>query len=188
MQHSVVAARYARAFFELVKGQGSEELHKACSVLMGFKEAVGTSDKFLSFIKDPVLNIDEKKKAIEAILKKLDSSASVCQFFFLLLEKKRLVYIEAIADHFSALIDESEGISRGVLSTAIALDAKRQESIKSALEKQTGRKLALEFSVNPELLGGIVLKVGDTVLDSSLATQLHNFSQTIKRGKVSHAN
>ncbi len=182
MQNSVVAARYAQAFFDMVKERGVEELHNVCAVLAGFKEAVDSSEELLLLIKNPVLAEEDKKNVVAKVLEKLGANQLSNQFFFLLLEKNRLIYISAIAEQFSTLLDEFEGISRGSLTTAIAMDTKRQDEIKAALEEQTGRKLALSYLVDPKLLGGLVLKVGDIVLDSSISTQLNNFSQTIKRG------
>ncbi len=182
MQHSVVASRYAQAFFDLAQEQGSDELHKANSVLSSFKDAVNLSENLSLFIKDPVLTIDEKKSVLKSLLEKFNASPLVNNFFFLLLEKKRLVFISDISEQFSALVDNADGISRGTLTTAVNVSEAHQSEIVQKLEKQTGRKLALNFVVDPSLLGGTVLKIGDIILDSSLATQLNNLSQTIKKG------
>ncbi len=182
MQQSTVATRYAKAFFELVEEQGMEEVRKACAVLEEFKRAMSESKSLELLAKNPVLTSDEKKKVLQAILVKLEAKSYALQFFNLLVDKQRLDLLPEIANQFRGLLDKAEGISRGVLTTAIALDESRQRSIITNLEKQLGCKLALTFTVDPALIGGTLIKLGDIVLDSSLATQINNLSQTIKRG------
>ncbi len=105
------------------------------------------------------------------------------RFCELLADKGRLPLLSAIAADYGALLDKARGICRGVLTTAIELDAKRKAEIKARLESQTGRKLELEWAVDPAVLGGLVLKMGDTVLDASLRAQLDNLRDSIKRGE-----
>lgn len=182
MHQSIVAARYAQALFDLTAGQGAEELSKVSTVLLDFKQSLNDSVEFDSFAKDPIFSCEEKKKVLAAVLQKMDVSSIVLHFFFLLADKQRLGLVSEIALHFRTLLDSKENISRGTLTTAIEIDESHKQSIIASLEKQTGRKLVLTFMVDPTLLGGMVLKVGDVVLDSSLTTQLNKLNHTIKRG------
>ncbi len=182
MQESTVAARYAKAFFELISEQGVQELQSANNALQGIKTVMQESEPFVFCMKNPALSIDEKKNVLQEVLNKIEVSKYIPQFCYLLADKQRLELMPLIAEQFSILLDSKEGISRGVVATAVAVDENHRRNIAEALEKQTGRKLVLTFTENPALLGGMVLKIGDIVLDSSLATQLNNLSQTIKLG------
>ncbi len=182
MQESTVAARYSKAFFELVSEQGDKELSKANAVLQGLKASMLGVESLSLCLKDPVLGAEEKKKVLLELLKSFDEAPYVPQFCSLLADKQRLELIPVIADQFSALLDSKEGISRGIITTAVEVDENHKRDIVENLEKQIGRKLVLNYAVDKALLGGMVLKLDDIVLDSSLATQLNNLSQTIKLG------
>ena len=105
------------------------------------------------------------------------------RFCELLADKGRLPLLSAIAADYGALLDKAKGICRGVLTTAIELEAKRKAEIKTQLESRTGRKLELVWAVDPAILGGLILKMGDIVLDASLRAQLDNLRESIKRGE-----
>ena len=81
------------------------------------------------------------------------------------------------------MLDEKSGIVAGKLVTAVALSDARKVELKDRLEKQTGKKLVLDFGTDAEILGGIVLQIGDSVLDASLRAQLNILKETIKRGE-----
>jgi F-type H+-transporting ATPase subunit delta len=84
--------------------------------------------------------------------------------------------------YFQALLDEAQGIVRGDLVTAVGLDDAKQQAIKEQLEKQFNTSLVLDYHTDEDILGGVVLKVGDQVLDASLRAQLNILKENIKRG------
>ena len=88
-----------------------------------------------------------------------------------------------IASAYRAMLDQLEGLVRSELVTAVELSKERQEKIKSQLESQTGKKLAMEFSVDQSIIGGIILKVDDKALDGSLRAQINILKDNIKRGE-----
>ena len=81
------------------------------------------------------------------------------------------------------MLDQLEGLVRSELVTAVELSKERQDKIKSQLESQTGKKLAMEFSVDQSIIGGIILKVDDKALDGSLRAQINILKDNIKRGE-----
>ena len=81
------------------------------------------------------------------------------------------------------MLDDASGIVSGKLVTAVALSDSRKVELKERLEKQTGKKLVLDYATNAEILGGLVLQIGDSVLDASLRAQLNILKETIKRGE-----
>ena len=105
------------------------------------------------------------------------------RFCALLADKDRLPLLPGIADEFGKLLDDAKGLSRGVVTTAIALDEAHKEAIKAKLEAQTERSLALEYVVDPSIIGGIIFRVGDRVYDASLRAQLDNLRESIRRGE-----
>jgi F-type H+-transporting ATPase subunit delta len=132
----------------------------------------------------PVFTVPEKHALTGALLGKADADMTVQHFCRLLADKGRLTALPAIAGCYRELLDAEKGILRGTVITAVRLDAEKQKKLKSGLEKKAGkRKLELEFHVDGSILGGLMLKVGDRMLDASLRAQLNGLRDTIKRGE-----
>ena len=125
----------------------------------------------------------EKQKVLSQVLDKLDVDPMIKNFCSLLAEKERLPLFEEIAEAFGKLLDEAWGVVRGKLLTAVSLSKEQQAGILARLEKQTSKQIALKFEVDPSILGGGVLQVGDNVLDASLRAQLAILRDIIKRGE-----
>ena len=188
---NVVSRRYAAALFSLGKEAGMAELERYGASLSALGEAVEKTPKLAEAFRNPVLSSEEKKKVVLALLDVAGVGAKPAgdeepvekRFCALLADKGRLDLLPAIAADFGVMLDDACGISRGVVTTAVELDEEHMDSIKKTLESQTGRKLVLEFVIEPSIIGGIVLRVGDSVYDASLRAQLDNLREAIKRGE-----
>jgi len=180
---NVVSRRYAAALFSIGKEAGMEELERYGASLSALGEAVEKTPKLAEAFRNPVLSAEEKKKVVLALLDVAGGGAVEQRFCALLADKDRLGLLPAIAADFGALLDDARGLSRGVVTTAVELDEEHQDTIKTKLESQTGRKLELEFVIDPAIIGGLVLRVDDIVYDTSLRTQLDNLRESIKRGE-----
>ena len=101
----------------------------------------------------------------------------------LLADKERLAYLGEIVDWYGKLLDDAKGIIRGTLTTAVELTDNKRAELKAELEKKAGASIELAFDVDASILGGVVLKVGDRVLDASLRAQLAILRETFKRGE-----
>lgn len=180
---NVVSRRYASALFALGKEAGEKEMERYAATLNALGEAVEESHALADVFRNPVLSVEEKKKVVLALLEEVGGGTMERRFCELLADKGRLPLLSAIAADYGALLDKAKGICRGVLTTAIELEAKRKAEIKTQLESRTGRKLELVWAVDPAILGGLILKMGDIVLDASLRAQLDNLRESIKRGE-----
>lgn len=182
MTETVVARRYAGALFELGKKQGAEALasHGAC--LAELAGLLAAEPKLGHVLKSPVISADEKKALIGAFLDKLDADKTMRNFCFLLADKDRLGVLAEIADWYGVLLDNAKGILRGKILTAIRLSPERQAEVRNSLKQKTGKDLELSFSVDPAILGGMILAVGDRVMDASLRAQLGMLRENLRRG------
>lgn len=180
---NVVARRYASALFALGKEAGISEMERYGNTLNVLGEAVEMSRPLTDVFRNPVLTSKEKKQVALSLLQKAEGGSVERRFIELLADKGRLPLLPAIAADYGAMLDEAKGLNRGVLTTAVELDDTRKAAIKAQLEMQTGRKLELAYTVSADILGGVVLKIGDTVLDASLRAQLDNLRESIKRGE-----
>lgn len=182
MTDNVVARRYAGALFSLGKKQGLEALNSHGECLGSLCGAMAAEPRLEQVLKSPVIGIEEKKAILGSILEKLGGDKTMRNFCFLLADKERLGSLKAIADWYGILLDAANGILRGKVITAIALNPERQESLKQELQKKSGKNMELTFSVDPSILGGLVLAVGDKVMDSSLRAQLGMMHDILRRG------
>ena len=183
MSNNVATRRYAQAIFAIGKALGiekREQIGKDLDTLKGYLDA---SPELSSFFANPIFSGGEKQKVISSLIAFGNIEETVKNFCLLLLEKGRLPNLVGIASAYRAMLDQLEGLVRSELVTAVVLSKERQDNIKSKLESQTGKKLAMEFSVDPSIIGGLILKVDDKALDGSLRAQINILKDNIKRGE-----
>lgn len=182
MTDSVVAHRYAQALFSLgnKEGGGAREKHGVC--LAELARMLAIQPKLAQTLKSPVIEISEKKAVLSELLKMLKADGTMRNFCFLLADKGRLGSLADIANSYGMMLDEANGVRRGKVITAIKLSPAMQANLKKELEKKAGGPMELVFAIDPEILGGMVLAVGDKVLDSSLRAQLGILRETLIRG------
>ncbi len=183
MSGNIVARRYAGALFTVGTKAGDSALETYGKQLADLAGALAEAPEALRFFNNPVFSVAEKKAVLKQILEKLGVTGPVANFANLLADKSRLVNLPEIAADYKAKIDEAAGIVSGKLVTAVALSDARKVELKERLEKQTGKKLVLDYAADPDILGGVVLQIGDSVLDASLRAQLNILKETIKRGE-----
>jgi F-type H+-transporting ATPase subunit delta len=183
VSNKVVSGRYASALFSIGRDAGAKELERCGATLSALGEAVEKTPRLAEAFRNPVLSAEEKKKLILSLLEVAGGGETERRFCALLADKDRLPLLPDIAKDFGEMLDEANGLSRGMVTTAIPLDEAHMDAVKSKLESQTGRKLALEYVVDPAIIGGIVLRVGDMVYDASLRAQLDNLRESVKRGE-----
>ena len=182
MTGSVAARRYAKALFDLAKASGPEALQHCSRDIAALTSLAKENPELVRFFADPVFTAEEKHKVIAALGERLGIGSMFRDFCYLLADKKRLALLTTIAGEYQALADAENGVLRGEFISAFPLAEDKQNGVIKKLEKNAGKTLALEFKVDEALLGGMILKVGDNVMDASLKTQLSLLKDTIKRG------
>lgn len=182
MTDTVIARRYAQALFAKGSRDGGGALEKRGGCLKDLCKMLDIQPMLAQTLRSPVIDATEKKAVLAALLGKLDADNVTRNFCFLLADKKRLGSLRAIAACYGEMLDQANGIRRGTVTTAIPLTPAKQAALKDALQRKTGARMELAFAVDPEILGGMVLAVGDRVLDSSLRAQLGNLRESLIRG------
>ena len=176
-----MARRYAKALYALgVKDKDAEVLGKDLDGLAGMLDQ---SPELQKLFKNPSFNPEEKKAVLKEVAAKLGMAPMTANFLNLLADKGRLDATEDVQRVFVELLDEAQGVARGKLTTAVKLSEKRQADILKVLEEKIQKKLVMAYEVDPAILGGVVLKVGDKVLDGSLRAQMQTLKDQIKRGE-----
>ncbi len=180
MSASAIARRYAKALVQLGAEEGAvERFHGELTSV----EALFAANPALGAVfSNPAYGIEAKREILKDVNAKLAASTTIGNFLLLLLERGRLTALPQIVASFSALADDLSGVVRPVVPTAQPLADAQVAEIKSALEKNTGRKVVLTVEVDPALIGGIVTKIGDMVFDGSVKTQLTRIEDTLQKG------
>ena len=169
---SNISKRYAKAFFEIAAEEKQieryyDEINQVASII--------AQNKALSdFLANPVFDQGSKKGVVKSIIGKLQLSPMTKSFLNLLVDKKRIDILHDIVICYRQLMDEALKKVRVNIKTAFPLSGNMQDYVSSNLEKLTGRKVELFIENDPNLLGGIVIGVGDTLYDGSIRNQLNN--------------
>lgn len=178
MRHTILARRYAKALFSLGKEQGKtsdySEMLAAIASLYDGESGVGDA------LNNPLYPLDVRQKVMAKIAESVQADAIMTSFLNLLIEKKRADILPDIAIELQMMVDKDQNISHGSIISAIELDQTLLGKIQATLEKLTGNKVILETQVDPSIIGGIIAKVGDLVLDGSIKTQLNGLKESIK--------
>ena len=102
----------------------------------------------------------------------------------LLLDKHRLNVVDGVAQAYQEMVDEVENVKRAKIKTAIYLDDATQDQLRKTLEKLTGSTVVMEVQEDPSIIGGVVAKVGDLVLDGSVRSQIDSLRESLIKGEV----
>ncbi len=178
MKQTILAKRYAKALFAIGKEEEKNEAYN--EALQSLAGLFRTNPEVEDALTNPLYPLDIREKAMGSIVKMMDVDKVTANFLNLLVQKKRAVILPEIAEVFQIMVDEDQNLSHGSVVSAVELDADLQTKIQNTLEKLTGKKVELTASVDPSIIGGIVAKVGDLVLDGSIRTQLARLKGSIK--------
>ena len=171
--------RYARAIFDL--GTDQKNLDKVGADLRGLAAAMKESGELVSVLTNPAIRRADRKKVIDALIGKLGATALTKTVVALLLDRERLASLPSISRELDAMIEAKAGVVSAEVVSAQPLSKAQLESIVAALEKISGKKVEVEKREDPALLGGVVAKLGDTVYDGSLRTQLRTLRDDLSR-------
>jgi len=169
---SNIAKRYARAFFEIAEEE--KKLEQYYNELHSFSSIVTQNKDLESFLANPIFEQDVKKKVLEQIIGKLSLSPMTVNFLKLLTDKNRINVLPDIEICYRLLMDETLKKVRVTLKTAFPLSDDLQKYIVENLKKMTGQEIEVTLEDDKNLLGGIVIGVGDTLYDGSIKNQLNN--------------
>jgi F-type H+-transporting ATPase subunit delta len=169
VRDTTVASRYANALFSVTEKRG--ETARALEDLKGLLEVLAPGSRVGVFLATPQLRLQDKRDAIRSGLK--DRALPIVAVFLdLLLRKKRLREFDTIVSQFEALVERQQGLQRAHVVSAQPLSTDEFASVHTMLEGYTKKKIKLTSEVDPALLGGALVRIGDRVVDRSVRTLL----------------
>ncbi len=181
MKNLAIARRYAKALLLIGKEDGQTEIYR--EELAKFADLIASDNNLERAVNNPLYDVDSRKKVLQILVERLELSQVMSSFLFLLFEKGRMRFVGDINEFFQKLADELKGVVRANLVSATELASETVEKIVEALSKKTGKEVVLDVEQDSSLIGGIVTRIGDLVLDGSIKTQLLNMRESLKRGE-----
>ena len=173
-----LSGRYATALFELARdGKAIDSVGKS---LESLKAALAQSDDFANLTTNPLLSRKAATKAVEAVAKSLKVDALTARFLGVLAQNRRLGEIGAIIKSYNALASAHRGEATAEVVSAHALAPAQITALKDKLKAKVGRDVAVDLKVDPEILGGLVVKIGSQMIDSSIRTRLNSLANAMK--------
>ncbi|ADM09112.1 ATP synthase F1, delta subunit [Parvularcula bermudensis HTCC2503] len=175
---SEVAERYSEALFDLALENG--ELDAVERDLLSLEKALANSEDLRRLIKSPVFDNDTKQAGLVAVLERAAASRTVLNFARLLSANGRASALPGIIAAFNRRLAKHRGRVAAEAISAKPLTDEQERDLRSRLEAAVGKTVELSTQVDPSLLGGLIVKVGSRMIDSSLRTKLNRLQQTLK--------
>jgi F-type H+-transporting ATPase subunit delta len=172
-----IATVYARSLFEVAQEQG--KLDTVHDELGEFADALHGSRELQVFLFSPYFSTKEKSEGLAKAISGADET--VLNFIELLIEKHRTPAIFRIRAEFHSLWEEENKLLPVQITSAVELDESTVKQLGDRISEQTGRKIELSARVEPDILGGIVVRVGNSILDASIRNRLENLRKQVAR-------
>ena len=181
MTGSKISKRYAKALLSLGQEDGNYEEYG--DNLKEFNGFCTDNPDFNKVIANPVFSVDDRKGVLNAVLEKSTFAGVVKNFLRLLLDKNRIGGIEDVSAYYTRLTDEISNIIRADIITARPLKDEAMDKLDAVLAKITSKTVKTRVKEDKSLIGGLVVKIGDLVLDGSVRAQLEGLKESLKRGE-----
>jgi F-type H+-transporting ATPase subunit delta len=175
---SGVSGRYATALFELARDE--KIVDAVMTDLTKFEAMMADSEDLTRLVRSPIFGADVQSKALAAVLDKAGISGISAKFLKLLTANRRLFAVRDVIRAFRALVAKFKGEAMADVTVAEPLSDKNLDALKTALKSVTGKDVALNVKVDPAIIGGLVVKLGSRMVDSSLRTKLNSIKHAMK--------
>ena len=177
MSNRSSAARYAKALFDVASKEGG--LEPIDAELASFTRLVETNDELRKVLLNPVVPITAKRGIVEKLMQGSTLPAPLAKLLLLLADRDRLELLPDLAAAYHERLMEHQNVVSAEVVTAMPLDDKHAAQLQRRLADATGRTVTVKTRVDPEIIGGVVAKIGSTVYDGSVATQLARMRQKL---------
>jgi F-type H+-transporting ATPase subunit delta len=175
---SGVAERYASALFDLAREQHALDFVEAD--LKSFRQMLDESADLRRLVLSPVFSAEDQERAVATIAERAGILGLVGNFLRLVARNRRLFALPGMITAFLALLAEHRGETTAQVVTARPLDPGQMQALRAALREKLGRDVILDQRVDPGILGGLIVKVGSRMIDTSLRTKLNTLKTRLK--------
>ncbi len=175
---AAIASRYARALVEVVLEQKTDP-DIARQQLTAILEAVRESIELRRVWESPAVSAEQKRAVLDAIVRQIGVAKPIRNFVAVLIDHRRIAMLEDVAKQFDSELNAQLGLAEAEISSARPLSTDGKRELESQLERLTGKKVRAHYASDPELLGGVVVRVGSTIYDGSVRGQLEKMKQEL---------
>ncbi|MCB1539190.1 MAG: ATP synthase F1 subunit delta [Rhodospirillales bacterium] len=178
MSAGQVAHRYAKAWLSAAKDK--QALEPVAQDIHALLSMAAASPEFMTFLTSPLIGRADQDKAMRAIAQKAKFHELTTALLSVMAQRRRLSVLPATLAAARNLIDAAAGTARALVTTATALDEKRVADIRDALAKKLGKDVAVQTKIDPAIIGGMVVRVGSTLIDDSVKTKLDRMARRLQ--------
>lgn len=175
---SGVAERYASSLYELASEAGS--IDQIGADLAKFQAMIAESDDLKRFVESPVFSAEDQLRAVSAVLEKAGIGGLTGNFVKVAASNRRLFAIPGMIKSYFQIVARNRGEIAAEVTSAHALTAEQESELKATLKGVTGKDVAINVTVDPSILGGLIVKVGSRQIDTSLRTKLSTLKLALK--------
>ncbi len=165
-----LAERYAGALVDVALS--NKQADQVKQELAAFAAVVAESPELHAFLANPSIARAAKHAAIEQIVARMGASRTLRNYLFVIIDQRRAAMLVEIEQAFSRLLDARQGITQAGVTSASELTAQQRAELTAALVNLTGQKVQAQFATDAALIGGTVVRIGSTIYDGSVRTQL----------------
>jgi F-type H+-transporting ATPase subunit delta len=163
--------QYAIALADIVLVQGAAE--PARKQLEDFLFAYNESADLRNFLGSPVITREAKHGVIETLIARLGASKIIRNFLFVISDNQRMHLLPEIVNTFEEVLRQREGVAEAEVATAAEMNEKQKADLLRTLERLSGKKIYPKYRLEPKLLAGVMVRIGDTIYDGSVRTRLN---------------
>lgn len=163
--------QYATALADIVLQQGAGE--PARRQLTDFETAYAESAELRNFLASPAVTKQQKHGVIEKLVARLGASKIIRNFLFVIVDNQRAHLLPEIVESFEQVLMERQGVETAEVASAVELSNTQKSTLLQTLEHLTGKKIQAKYMLEPALMGGAVVRIGDTIYDGSLRKRLN---------------
>ena len=178
---SGVAGRYATALFDLARGANAIDAVKAD--LERFDMLVAESPDLTRLVRSPVFSVDEQLRALGAVLQSAGIGGLAANFLKLVASNRRLFAVRDMIEAFRELVARYKGEATAEVTVAEELKDEHLEALRAALKSVSGKSVDLDIKIDPGIIGGLVVKLGSRMVDTSLRTKLNAIRHAMKEAR-----
>ncbi len=175
MSVQTVARRYAAALADVVLERG--EARDVQQELLEWQEILRSNANLREVLANPTIALDKKRAVLNSLVDRARPRTTTANFLKVLLQNQRLTELVEINRKFAQILDERAGMVAATVTTARAVPADAQERLRARLAQLTGKNVRIDFATDEEIIGGLVTRIGSTVYDGSVRTQLQQIKE-----------
>ncbi len=175
---AAVSSRYARALVEVVLEQKLDS-SAVRQQLNSIAEAVRESGDLRRVWESPAISAEQKRKVLDAIVGQMGAFKALRNFIAVLIDHRRIPMLDDIARQFEVELDAQLGFVEAQISSARQLSVEEKRELESQVERMTAKKVRARYISDPQLLGGVVVRVGSTIYDGSIRGQLEKMKEQL---------